>query len=187
MIDVYRKLLQKRPKFKLILVPRHVERAEEVAVLLDRAGFSDVVRMSRLNAGGKRTGERVVLVDVIGELFGMYSLAAVVFCGGSLVKKGGQNILEAAAWGKVIFHGPHMEDFRDETSLLDGAGAAVAVADGKELYAGIEKLLDNPALLREKGEAGQRAVASSRGAAGRYAALVRDALLSKEQSSPGIK
>lgn len=184
-IDVYRKLLQKRPQFKLLLVPRHVERAEEVAALLDKAGFSDVIRMSRLNSGGKRAGERIVLVDVIGELFTMYSLATVVFCGGSLVKKGGQNILEAAAWGKVIFHGPHMEDFRDETSLLDGAGAAITVADGKELYAGIEKFLDNPELLREKGEAGQRAIASSRGAAGRYAALVRDALLSKQNSSKG--
>lgn len=184
-IDVYRKLLQKRPQCKLILVPRHVERAEEVAALLNKSGFSDVIRMARLNAGGKRAGERVVLVDVIGELFGMYSLATVVFCGGSLVKKGGQNILEAAAWGKVIFHGPHMEDFRDETSLLDGAGAAITVADGKELYAGIEKFLDNPELLREKGEAGQRAIASSRGAAGRYAALVRDALLSKQNSSKG--
>lgn len=178
-IDVYRRLLQKRPHFKLILVPRHVERAEAVLGLLDRAGFSDVVRMSRLNAGGKRAGERIVLVDGIGELFRIYSLATVVFCGGSLVRKGGQNILEASAWGKVVFHGPHMEDFRDEAELLDGVGAAISVADGGELYAGIETLLDNPELLREKGEAGRRAVVAARGAAGRYAAMVRDALLIK--------
>ncbi len=178
-IDVYRKLLQKRPQMKLILVPRHVERAQVVAGLLERAGFSDVIRMSRLNAGEKRAEERIVLVDVIGELFRIYSLATVVFCGGSLVKKGGQNILEAAAWGKVIFHGPHMEDFRDETSLLGKVGAAITVADGPELFAGIEKFLDDPKLLCEKGEAGQRAVAAARGAAARYAALVRDALLIK--------
>ncbi|MHB8829869.1 MAG: 3-deoxy-D-manno-octulosonic acid transferase [Syntrophales bacterium] len=178
-IDVYRKLLEKRPDFRLVIVPRHVERAAAVAELIDRAGFSDVIRMSRINAGEKRNGERIVLVDVIGELFKLYSLATVVFCGGSLVKKGGQNILEAAAWGKVVFHGPYMDDFRDEVKLLHEAGAAITVSCGEELYAGIDKFLDNPLLLNEKGEAGQRAVAAARGAAACYATLVRDTLLLK--------
>jgi len=178
-IDVYRKLLEKRPDFRLVIVPRHVERTAAVAELIGRAGFSDVIRMSRINAGEKRDGERIVLVDVIGELFKLYSLATVVFCGGSLVKKGGQNILEAAAWGKVVFHGPYMDDFRDEVKLLHEAGAAITVSGGEELYAGIDKFLDNPPLLHEKGGAGQRAVAAARGAAARYAALVRDTLLIK--------
>ena len=175
-LDVYRRLLESRPDFKLILVPRHVERADAVAELIRRAGFDDVIRMSEIRAGRGRRNERVVLVDVIGELFRIYSLATVVFCGGSLVAKGGQNILEAAAWGKVAFHGPHMEDFQGERALLEEAGAGIAVRDGNELHAGIRKLLEDPDLLRARGEAGRRAVVANRGAAERYAALIADVL-----------
>ncbi|MBU2054869.1 MAG: 3-deoxy-D-manno-octulosonic acid transferase [Proteobacteria bacterium] len=173
-LDVYRRLLEIRPDFKLILVPRHIERGEAVAELIRRAGFADCIRMSEIMGGRLRTNERVVLVDVIGELFKVYSLATVVFCGGSLVPKGGQNILEAAAWGKVVFHGPHMDDFREERALIDDAGAGIAVANGDELYEGIRELLDRPDLLRQKGEAGRQAVAANKGAAARYADLITD-------------
>jgi 3-deoxy-D-manno-octulosonic-acid transferase len=128
--------------------------------------------MSAIHAGQIRRRERVVVVDVIGELFKVYSLAAVAFCGGSLVPKGGQNLLEAAAWGKVVFHGPFMDDFRDEKALLEEAGAGITVQNREELSAGILGLLDNPDLLRRKGEAGRLAVAANRGAATRYAELI---------------
>ncbi|MBN2438556.1 MAG: 3-deoxy-D-manno-octulosonic acid transferase, partial [Deltaproteobacteria bacterium] len=175
-LEVYRRLLENRPDFKLILVPRHVERGDAVMELIRRAGFADVIRMSAIRAGRNRRGERVVLVDVIGALFKIYSLATVVFCGGSLVPKGGQNILEAAAWGKVVFHGPHMDDFHDEQVLLEEAGAGIAVRNGEELFRGIRELLDDPDLLRRKGEAGRRAVAANRGAAERYAGLIEGTL-----------
>ncbi len=186
-IDVYRKLLEGRPDFKLIIVPRHVERAEVVAGLIRQAGFEDFIMMSQINSGRARTDERIILVDVIGELFKIYSLATVVFCGGSLVKKGGQNILEAAAWGKVVFHGPHMDDFINETDMLKRAGAVIAVNGGGELHAGIVELLENPAILRQKGEAGRSAVASARGASSRYAALVRDALRTTETGADACR
>lgn len=177
-LEVYKRLLEERPDFKLILIPRHIERADGVAELVRRAGFADGIRMSEIDAGRRRQGERVVLIDVIGELFKVYSLATVVFCGGSLVPKGGQNLLEAAAWGKVVFHGPHMEDFRDERALLAEAGAGITIQDGGELYRGIRRLLDDPERLRATGEAGRQAVAANRGAAERYAALVADLLAS---------
>ncbi|MCX5822503.1 MAG: 3-deoxy-D-manno-octulosonic acid transferase [Deltaproteobacteria bacterium] len=175
-LEVYRRLLEHRPNFKLVLIPRHIERGEAVAELVHRAGFSDAIRMSEIQAGRSRRGERVVVVDVIGELFKIYSLATVVFCGGSIVPKGGQNIIEAAAWGKVVFHGPHMEDFRDERVFLEEAGAGITVRDGEELFTGIRALLEDPDLLQKKGESGRRAVAANRGAAGRYAALIADVL-----------
>lgn len=175
-LDVYRRLLELRPGFGLILIPRHIERGPTVAELVRQAGFSDCITMSEIKAGRGRRGEKVILVDVIGELFKVYSLAAVVFCGGSLVPKGGQNLLEAAAWGKVVFHGPHMEDFRDEQALIEEAGAGITVADGEELFAGIVDLLNHPDRLRQKGEAGHRAVAANAGAAERYAALIAEVL-----------
>ncbi len=176
-LEVYRRLLGERPGFKLILIPRHIERGDAVAGLLGQAGFADFIRMSEIRAGRRRMDERVVLIDVIGELFKIYSLATVVFCGGSLVPKGGQNILEAAAWGKVVFYGPHMDDFRDERTLLEEAGAGITVRNQDELYEGIRGLLGNPGLLEQKGEAGRRAVAANRGAADRYAALIADVAL----------
>ncbi|MDP1991103.1 MAG: 3-deoxy-D-manno-octulosonic acid transferase [Syntrophales bacterium] len=175
-LEVYRRLLERRPDFKLILIPRHIERGAACVELIRQAGFSDCLTMSEILAGRSRREERVILVDVIGELFKLYSLATVVFCGGSLVPKGGQNILEAAAWGKVVFHGPYMDDFRDERILLEEAGAGITIHSKEELFAGIGDLLEQPDMLRTRGEAGRQAVAANKGAAERYAALIADVL-----------
>ena len=129
--------------------------------------------MTEIAGGRQRTGERVIVIDVIGELFKIYSLASVVFCGGSLVPKGGQNILEPAAWGRVIFYGPSMDDFKDERELFEKAGAGITVRSGEELLAGILALVSNPDTLARRGEEGQRIVVSNMGAADRYAEMVR--------------
>jgi 3-deoxy-D-manno-octulosonic-acid transferase len=191
-LEVYRRLLERRPDFKLILIPRHIERSATCAGLVRQAGFPDCIALSEILAGRKRQKERVILVDVIGELFKLYSLATAVFCGGSLVPKGGQNILEAAAWGKVVFHGPHMEDFREERLLLAEAGAGITVGNGEELFAGIWDLLQDPAGLRARGVAGSQAVAANKGAADRYAGLIADvlslspAITDREKAAEGI-
>ena len=136
-INVYKKLLERYPDFKMILVPRHIERTSDVIGLLKQAGFNDVITLSDMNNGKQRNDEKIIIVDVIGELFKVYSLASIVYCGGSLVPKGGQNILEAAAWGKVIFYGPSMEDFSAEKALLEEAGCGVTVRNEEELLRGI--------------------------------------------------
>ncbi|MRR16590.1 MAG: hypothetical protein EG826_09075 [Deltaproteobacteria bacterium] len=171
-IDVYRKLLTHYPDFKLILVPRHVERANDVVALLGRAGLNDIVTVSQMRGGLKRSQERVIVVDVIGELFKVYSLATIVYCGGSLVPKGGQNILEAAAWGKVIFYGPSMEDFTEEAVLLENAGAGIRISNARELLDGILQLLARPSDLIGRGEKGRAVVRANMGAAKKYADMI---------------
>ena len=171
-IDVYRKLLARYPELKLILVPRHIERTAEVVQLLKRENLSDVITLSEMNAGRPRRDERVVVVDVIGELFKIYALADVVFCGGSLVPRGGQNILEAAAWGKVIFYGPSMEDFSREKALLEEVGCGNTIRDAEELLQGITELLDRPQELHDRGERGREIVLANIGAAARYADFI---------------
>ncbi|SEL95168.1 3-deoxy-D-manno-octulosonic-acid transferase [Syntrophus gentianae] len=175
-LSVYRRLLEFDPEFKLILVPRHIERGSAVAELVRQAGFQDVIRVSEIDGGRKRVGERIVLVDVIGELFKVYSLATIVYCGGSLVPRGGQNILEAAAWGKVVFYGPSMEDFEGEKALLEEAGAGISVADEEELRERMLSLLADPEMLRRRGEQGRLAIAANAGAARRHADLIGDSL-----------
>lgn len=151
-IQVYRQLLKQYPDFKLIIVPRHVERTTAVLELLLSAGLPDVIIMTDMNKGKIREKERVIVVDVIGELFKIYSLATIVYCGGSLVPKGGQNILEAAAWGKVIFYGPSMEDFSEERALLEEAGCGVTIKNEKQLLQGILQALKHPEELEKEAQ-----------------------------------
>jgi 3-deoxy-D-manno-octulosonic-acid transferase len=171
-IHVYQELLKHYPEFKLIIVPRHIERTKHILSLLQQEYFDDVVTLSDINSGRKRKDERVIVVDVIGELFKVYSLASVVYCGGSLVPRGGQNILEAAAWGKVIFYGPSMEDFSAEKALMEEAGCGVTVNNAEELLRGIIQALENPAEMQRRGERGKAVVLANIGAAARYADLI---------------
>ncbi len=171
-INVYRKLLERYPDFRLILVPRHIERTNDVVQLAEGAGFHDVIKLSEINNGRPRNNESVIIVDVIGELFKVYSLASIVFCGGSLVPKGGQNILEAAAWGKVIFYGPSMEDFSQEKTLLEEAGCGITIRNGEELFSGMMQMLGSPEELTQRGEKGRAVVLDNIGASQRYADLI---------------
>ena len=171
-INVYQQLLKRYPDFKLILVPRHIERTDDVIKLLRRADFNDAIKLSEINNGRQRKEERIIVVDVIGELFKVYSLASIVYCGGSLVPRGGQNILEAAAWGKVIFYGPSMEDFSAEKDLLEEAGCGITIRNEEELLQGIIRLLDNSAELKSRGERGKAVVLANIGASARYADLI---------------
>ena len=171
-IHVYRELLSHYPDLRLILVPRHIERTGDILSLLRQNGFRDVITVTEIQNGRERDKERVVVVDVIGELFKVYSLAEVVYCGGSLAPKGGQNILEAAAWGKVIFYGPSMEDFSQEAALLEDVGAGIRIHNARELLQGILQGLADPQGFHLRGERGQAVVRANMGAAERYAQMV---------------
>ena len=171
-ISVYQDILKRYPEFKLIIVPRHIERTSDVVSLLQQANFNDVIKLSDINNGRLRANERIIIVDVIGELFKVYSLATIVYCGGSLVPKGGQNILEAAAWGKVIFYGPSMEDFSQERTLLEEVGCGITIKSEEELSRGIINLLSCPEEIISRGEKGREVVLANIGASARYADLI---------------
>jgi 3-deoxy-D-manno-octulosonic-acid transferase len=186
-LHVYRRLLETHPDLKLILVPRHIERRDRVITLLREAGFADFITMRDINDGKRRQEERIVLIDVIGELFRTYSLATVVYCGGSLVPKGGQNILEPAAWGKVVLYGPSMEDFTNEKILLEEAGAGLSVTGEGDLYAKLNDLLQHPEDLRHRGAKGREVVIANMGAAKRYASMIGRHLPASSRDVPGVR
>jgi 3-deoxy-D-manno-octulosonic-acid transferase len=177
-IKVYSKILALYPEFKLIIVPRHIERTSSIIEVLQKNCFSDIITMTEINKTKVRIRERVIVVDVIGELFKIYSLATIVYCGGSLVPKGGQNILEAAAWGKMIFYGPSMEDFSEEKTLLEEAGCGMTVRNANDLQRKIIQALENPAELESRGARGKNIVAANTGAAVRYANLISKYVIS---------
>jgi 3-deoxy-D-manno-octulosonic-acid transferase len=113
-----------------------------------------------------------VILDTIGELRDVYSIASVVFCGASLVPFGGQNVLEAAAWAKPVLFGPSMEDFEEARILLETAGGGICVKDEMELADRAVHLLMHPNEARRFGRLAKRAVLSNQGAARRHAQVI---------------
>jgi 3-deoxy-D-manno-octulosonic-acid transferase len=154
----------------LLIAPRHPERLDEVERAIKTAGIP-CVRRSRLPEQPPRGGG-AILLDTMGELARLYAAAAVVFVGGSLIPHGGQNILEPAAHGRAVIHGPHMGNFAEMRDLFRAAGASLEVADGRSLTEALQALLDDPARAERMGQAGRAIVESQRGATQRTADLV---------------
>lgn len=169
-LQAYIRLRQDCPALILVIVPRHIERVPRVEKLVNDYGAGEAVRRSQLPGQGRR-GRQIVIWDTFGELSRVYSVATLVFCGGSLVPKRGQNILEPAAWGKVVFYGPSFEDFRDAHELLQQSGAGFVIKNSAELAKQGLYFLSQPAELKRRGEAGREAILANLGAAQRNAEL----------------
>jgi len=169
--DAFQKLLDPYPALRLVLAPRHPQRAPELARLLSRRGFTCRL-WTALKSGRAAPGAPVVIVDTIGDLFTLYGAADVAFVGGSLVPHGGQNILEPAAWGRAPIYGPHLENFRWARQILEEAGAGIMVQDAATLAQSVRQLLDQPQEREEMGRRAQAALIPHQGAARRQAELV---------------
>jgi 3-deoxy-D-manno-octulosonic-acid transferase len=170
--EAFLALLEAHPTLRLVIVPRHVERAAEIASLLDTAGLRWQLR-SRLDAVAADPSVRVLLVDTTGELGWWWGTATIAFVGGSLDGvRGGQNMLEPAAYGAAVSFGPFTRNFKDEVSCLLAADAAVVVPDGAALTAFVARCLDEPAWAAALGGRAAALVASQRGATAATARLV---------------
>ena len=192
LLEAWPQLLEADPQLAMVLAPRHPERFAEVATLLYRSGFKWLNRLDWSKQPSSaftplRSGE-IVLLDTIGELASVYSLAAVAFVGGSLIPAGGHNPLEPAQFGVAIIMGPHYANFRTITDdLLAHKGVRIA-ARGELAEALIERtclVTDATDPLRDRTEAvtmGERARQVFEHQAGATARCV-DAM--RELLSPG--
>jgi 3-deoxy-D-manno-octulosonic-acid transferase len=152
------------PAARLVLVPRHPPRAQEVVRDLDALGCGAQL-LTALRRGEVRADPALpAVVDTIGELEAVYELAHIVFVGGSLIEHGGQNMLEPAGRGRPVLYGPHVDNFRQEAALLETAGASERVRDVRSLALALKRLAGDPARRLAMGEAGRRAVVVQRGA-----------------------
>jgi 3-deoxy-D-manno-octulosonic-acid transferase len=156
----------------LVLAPRHPERRTEVESLLRSRGL-DAVRRTALPAEGRPA---VVLLDSLGELAGLYRLAATAFIGGTLVPTGGHNPLEAARFGVPLAVGPAMHNFRDMAEAFDRAGAWRRVGNAAELGAVWRGWLECPDASRETGARALRLVEENRGALARTVEMLEPIL-----------
>jgi len=170
-LDAYQRITRQFPNTVLVMVPRHIERTSAIGSMVEARGFRYQLR-SQFDAVGTRRTAPVVIMNVFGELFKAYSVGTVVFCGGSLVPLGGQNPLEAAAWGKVVLYGPSMEDFLDAKTLLEEKGAGVPVSSPEMLAEKAIWFLSHPGVLKIRGTRAREVVMKNHEAAERHAKVI---------------
>ncbi len=171
-LGVYHRILREFPDTILIIAPRHVERSREIGSLVKRHGLDYQLR-SQFGSGGAGRTSRVVIIDTFGELFKVYSTATIVFCGASLVPLGGQNPLEPAVWGKVVFYGPSMEDFLDARALLDAEKAGILVTDARAMAEKAIWFLSHPEESNAYGQRARKAVLKNQKAAQKHAMVIK--------------
>jgi len=176
-LDVYRGLVPACPQLRLIITPRHPERFQEVAELLERSGVA-WQRRSRLEESGGDPQARVLLVDAIGELGAWWGTARIAFVGGSMGTRGGQNMIEPAAYGAAVSFGPHTSNFRDVVALMLQREAAVVVADREQLAAFVRRCLAEPAFADELGQRARQLVLEQLGAADKTCRLLQSLMSS---------
>ncbi|MDR1957505.1 MAG: 3-deoxy-D-manno-octulosonic acid transferase [Planctomycetaceae bacterium] len=151
-LKTYLALRKDWPHLRLILVPRHPERFESVAEMLERYNTVHTVSWSRRSqlSEPQKAGE-VLLVDTVGELGAWWGTAKIAFVGGSMGSRGGQNMLEPAAYGAAVCFGPNTKNFRDIVEILLADEAAVVVHDESEMQRFVQQCLENPAFAEMLG------------------------------------
>lgn len=176
-IAAYNRIVKNFPEMKLIIAPRHIERVGEVERVIRKFGMNSV-RMSRPGReDGSQGGQSVFVIDAIGHLIDAYSIAEVVYVGGSLIPHGGQNPIEPAILGKPVIFGPYMFNFKNvAASLLEGGGA-IRVSDGKGLADQIERLVNDKDLRSRMGSNAVNVIMRNRGATERNLSVVKEVML----------
>ncbi|MCL2715004.1 MAG: 3-deoxy-D-manno-octulosonic acid transferase [Alphaproteobacteria bacterium] len=190
LIRVHSRLAASFPRLLTVMVPRHPSRGAEVAGLVRAAGLSP-----KLRSQGElpEAATDIYVGDTMGELGLFYRLAPVVFMGGSLIRHGGQNPIEAAKLGASIVHGPHVFNFGDVYEALDQVGGACAAASLEALVRDLGQLLADPAAREIMQRAGHGVVGRLSGALERtlatlepYVAKMRLEMRGSESLTPGV-
>ena len=175
-IEIYRKAKVTHQALRLIIVPRHPERFDAVAELLEQSGLP-FVRRSTIGRDRPSPpaplpegegGNAIILVDTIGELGAIWGLADIAFVGGSLDgKRGGQNMIEPSAYGAAVLFGPHTWNFKQTVADLLAREAAIEIRDAATLEAAVLRLLGDTGLRQRLGDAARAFVVSQQGATAR--------------------
>ena len=137
--DIYARLREQFQDLRLLIAPRHIDRAKAIKRMIEDKGLEAVLLSD--TAGEAQKEKRVLVLDTLGELGQLYRLATIVFMGGSLLKRGGHNIAEPAVFGTPIVFGPYMFNFRDMARSFLENEAAIKVKNRKELLETLKMLL----------------------------------------------
>jgi 3-deoxy-D-manno-octulosonic-acid transferase len=188
LLEAWPRLLSEDPDLVLVIAPRHPERFAAAAEIIKQSGTDCVRRSSwpghRAGADQSLQSGTVFLLDTIGELASVYSLAAVAFVGGSLVPAGGHNPLEPAQFGVPIVMGPHYANFRAITDDLR-AHDAIRIAAKEELAWTLMSLLRDRVSASAMGERARQVFEQQAGATSRSVDAIR-AILEPKAETAGV-
>jgi 3-deoxy-D-manno-octulosonic-acid transferase len=173
-IAAHRRLREKYPTLLTIIAPRHPERGPGIAEAAKGAGLSVALR-SRGDL--PKADVDVLVADTLGELGLIYRLAPIVFMGGSLASRGGQNPIEAIRLGAAIVHGPHVWNFAEIYASLDAAHGAELVADEESLTRCLAGWLANPTARKAVADAAAATVEKLGGALDRTVTAIEPYLM----------
>lgn len=174
LLEAWPRLVAAHPNLVLVLAPRHPERFAAVAALLEKSAFP-WHRRSELSAASHLRSGQIILLDTIGELASVYSLASVAFVGGSIVPAGGHNPLEPAQFAVPIIMGPHYANFR---ALVEDLRAhdALRIADQDDLAATLIELLRDRSAAEAMGARAKQVFERRAGATARCVEALREIL-----------
>lgn len=179
-LQAHRLARRSSPRLLLLLVPRHPDRGDEIAAMLQADGW----RFTRRAAGEDPDEEAAVyLADTMGELGLWYRLAPISFVGGSLTSVGGHNPFEPAALGSAILHGPYVANFADIYRRLADAGAARLVSSPEKLAGQVTQLL-SPEQAATMASGAWQVISDGADVTDRALALILDTLDSAEAGAP---
>ncbi|TWU41037.1 3-deoxy-D-manno-octulosonic acid transferase [Novipirellula artificiosorum] len=180
-IRVYQSLRSSHHQLRLVLVPRHVERFDAVAKLVEQSGL----KVHRRSTGKSRNqssweSDTVVLVDTIGELRHWWGVSQIATVGGSFGDRGGQNMLEPAGYGSAVSFGPDTRNFKEIANQLVAEGGAARVADESELRQFVTRCLDDIPAADCLGRNARRVIGQHQGAKERTLASIEATLQSDD-------
>jgi len=170
-LEAFRILRRHQADTLLVLVPRHPERFAIVAKICRRSGYKVALHSETAT---ELPDTDILVGDTMGELAGMYAAADVAFVGGSLVRHGGHNLVEAMAVGTPVVFGPHVFNFEQSSRTALEYGAAEQVRDPGELAATVQKYLDDPELRDRAADAAKRVIKDSQGSLQATESLIRE-------------
>jgi len=164
-LDVYTRLLKRFGNLRLLIAPRHPERSSAIARLIREEGFREVLFSAiKKNTKKRDRKEDVILLDTLGDLNGIFSISDIVFMGGSLVKKGGHNLVEPAFFAKPIVFGRNMSNFKSMARSFLSGNAALQVQDEEGLFGVVSSLLEKKEERIALGKRAKALIDTARGA-----------------------
>lgn len=169
LLQIYRQLKQRGDAVKLVIAPRHFEKADQVEANIVKAGFTCARR-------SKGTQGEVYLADTTGELMGLYGIASVVFVGKSLCAHGSQNMIEPCLCGKPTLVGPYTENFRPVMSDLKEGEGIWEVSNAEELARAVLELFADEAKAASLGDRARAAVERRKGVVPRVVKSIMEAV-----------
>ena len=181
-VRVYRELKRSHTQLRLVIVPRHPERGDELVDLVAKQGIPVFQRSKQQYSDlANRDTETIIVADTIGELTHWWKLANIAFVGGSMTSRGGQNMIEPAALGTAVCFGPNTWNFSVEVNLLLSNDGAVEVRSEQELAQFVHQCIDSKAFRQKLADKAKSVIAEQNGAIDKTIDLISHGIASLQQ------